>query len=251
MNAMCKRGSLTKPDLHGIISLMISIARLPEILTRGILSLIYPPRCQLCGKGLDLFSGKVLCEICRDGIILNTPSGYDGCKTNAHYFDASYSVCVYEGAIRECIHNFKYNGKLAIEKLFKGLMIEFAEKHIDMRRFDWLIPVPLHRVKYRERTFNQSTILAVHLSRRFRISMLNNNLTRTRMGDPQMMLSKNKRLKDIKGSFRIQNPILLKDKTVLLIDDVFTTGATVNECSKVIKEAGAALVEVFTLARAK
>ena len=223
--------------------------RLPEILIQGILNLIYPPRCQLCGKGLDLFSGKVLCEICHDDIRLNIPAGYNGCKTKAHYFDASYSVCIYKGAIRECIHSFKYKSALAIEKLFKELMIEFAEKHIDMLRFDWLAPVPLHRVKHRERTFNQSTILAAHLSKRFGIPMLNNNLVRVRMGEPQMMLPKEKRYKEIKDSFRIQNPHPVKGKTVLLVDDVFTTGATVNECSRVIKEAGAASVEVFTLAR--
>ena len=128
-------------------------------------------------------------------------------------------------------------------------MIEFAEKYIDMGRFDWLIPVPLHRVKHRERTFNQSTILAAHLSKRFKIRVLRNNLLRTRMGEPQMMLPKDKRYKKIKGSFKIKNPALIKGRVVLLIDDVFTTGATANECSKVIKEAGADPVEVFTLAR--
>ncbi len=229
--------------------MLISVRRLPEIIGHGILGLIYPPRCQMCGKNMDILSKRVLCETCYDSIRLNTPSVYNNCETNTYYFDASYSVCIYEGVIRKCVHNFKYNGRLAIEKLFKGLMIEFAEKHIDMQRFDRLIPVPLHRVKHRERTFNQSTILAAYLSKRFKIPMLDNNLLRIRMGKPQMVLPKNKRYKEIKGSFKMQNPALIKGEIVLLIDDVFTTGATVNECSKVIKEAGAVSVEVFTLAR--
>jgi ComF family protein len=127
-------------------------------------------------------------------------------------------------------------------------MIEFAEKYIDMHRFNWLLPVPLHRVKYRERTFNQSAILATELSKRFKTPMLKNNLLRVRLGKPQMTLPKDKRLENIKDSFKIKNPSLLKDKSVLLIDDVFTTGATVNECSKVLKEGGAITVEVLTLA---
>ncbi len=151
--------------------------------------------------------------------------------------------------MRKCIHNFKYNGRLAIEKLFGDLMIEFADKHIDMQRFDWLIPIPLHRVKEKERSFNQSTILARYLSRKFKIPLLHKSLIRTRMGESQMALPKDKRLKAIKGSFRIKKPSLLKDQIVLLVDDVFTTGSTANECSKVIKEAGADHVEVLTLAK--
>ena len=114
----------------------ISIMHLPQILTQGALSLIYPPRCQLCGRSLDLFSGKVLCDICHNSIQLNIPFEHSDCKAGVYCFDASYSVCIYEGAIRECIHKFKYDGRFAAEKLFKELMIEFAEKYIDMGRFD-------------------------------------------------------------------------------------------------------------------
>ena len=79
--------------------------------------------------------------------------------------------------------------------------------------------------------------------------ILGGNLRRMRQGEPQMMLPKAERLKDIKGAFEIKNPVPLRGKAILLVDDVFTTGATANECSKVIKEAGAGSVEVFTLAR--
>jgi ComF family protein len=227
----------------------ISIAQLPGTVTRGILGFIYPPRCQICAKVLDMLSGEMLCETCHSSIRLNDLPVHNGCKTDTCHYDAFYSVCLYEGAIKECMHDFKYNGRFTAEKLFKKLMIEFAEKYIDIRRFDWLIPVPLHRVKQRQRTFNQSAILGACLSKRFRLPMLNGNLCRIRQGKPQMMLPKSKRLKEIKDSFRIKNTIPLKARTVLLVDDVFTTGATVNECSKVIKEAGARSVEVFTLAR--
>lgn len=239
------------------------IIRLPAIIIQGLAGLIYPPRCQACGKGLDLFEKKILCEICYNNIGFNYPpfckicgrpgmhggSICENCRIKKYHFDASYSVCIYEGVIRECIHNFKYNAKLRLELLFKDLMIEFAERYIDMSRYDWLIHVPLHRVKQKERTFNQSAILTIYLSKRFKTPILRNNLVRTRMGRPQIMLPKNKRIEEIKGSFKIKNPESVKDKSLLLIDDVFTTGATVDECSKILKEAGANLVEVFTLAR--
>jgi len=241
----------------------ISISQLPDIITRGIVGLIYPPSCQMCGKRLNLFDRRVLCEICYNDIRLNNlpfckrcgrPAPYEdyvceSCKEKRYYFDSSYAVCIYEGVIRECIHNFKYNANFALERLFKDLMIEFVEKYIDMSRVDWLVPVPLHRVKYRERSFNQSAILAAHLSKRFGISVLKGNLVRIQLGKPQIMLPKYKRLEGIKGSFKIKKPSLIKDKMLLLIDDVFTTGATVNECSKILKEAGASIVKVLTLAR--
>lgn len=235
----------------------------PSMLIQGILGLIYPPLCRACGKKLDLFDKNLLCELCYNNIKRNTPpfcrkcgksGSYDDfvcedCRMKTYYFDVSYSVCIYEGVIRECIHNFKYNARLGLEQLFKDLMIKFAESYMDMWRYDWLIPVPLHRVRHRERTFNQSEILAAHISKRFKISMLKNNLVRTHLGKPQVMLSKNKRFEDIKDSFRVKNPSLIKDKSLLLIDDVFTTGATVDECSKVLKEVGANSVDVLTLAR--
>ena len=225
------------------------IVRLPGMIAQGILGFIYPPGCQACGDKLELFSGNVLCSTCYNSIRFNTCPGNDSSDADTRYLDAFYSACIYEGALRECVHNFKYNGRRSVEKLFKYLMIHFAESHIDMSRFDWLIPVPLHTVKHRERTFNQSEALAVYLSKRFGVPVLNNNLVRARPGRPQITLPENKRSEEVRGSFRIKKAALIKNKAVLLIDDVFTTGATVNECSKVIKKAGAGSVEAFTLAR--
>jgi ComF family protein len=128
-------------------------------------------------------------------------------------------------------------------------MAEFVEKYVEMKRYNWFIPVPLHRVKHRERTFNQAEVLAAHLSRRFNIPMLKRNIVRIRLGTPQVMSPKSKRLEDIKDSFKTKNSHLLKNTSVLLIDDVFTTGATANECSKVLKKAGVNRVDVLTLAR--
>lgn len=219
----------------------------------------------MCGRSLDLFNKRILCDICYNNIKRNIPpfckkcgkshpyqdEVCEDCRTKTYYFDVNYSVCIYEGVIRECVHKFKYRSNFVLEGLFKDLMIEFIKDHIDMQRYNWLIPVPLHRVKHRERTFNQSEILATHLSKRFKIPILKNNLIRKRLGKPQMMLPKDKRLEDIKDSFKIKDPTTLKDKSVLLIDDVFTTGATANECSKILKETGASLVDVLTLARSE
>jgi ComF family protein len=151
--------------------------------------------------------------------------------------------------MRECIHKFKYSGALVLEGLFAALLTDFAKKHMDMMRFDCIIPVPLHRVKLRERTFNQAAILASSLSRKSGLLCINNNLTRIKSGKSQITLSKRERLKDIKGAFKVKNPASLEGKSVLLVDDVFTTGATANECAKALRRSGVKYIEVLTLAR--
>jgi len=254
--------SLTNVSRRGIILLMkVASFSYSKAALRGILGLIYPPLCQICGRSLDIFGDKILCEDCFSRIKLNDIScavrgaccfaGTEGRSGAGYHFDTMYAVSSYDDVMRECIHKFKYKNGLALEKLFSGLMCEFAKDHIDMRCYDWLVPVPLHDVKQRERTFNQAFILCANLSRRFSIPVLRRNLVRVRAGKPQMTLSKKKRLSDIKGAFKVKDASRLKNRSVLLIDDVFTTGATADECSKVIKEAGADTVDVFTLSRSE
>lgn len=218
------------------------------MIAKGIMGLIYPPRCQLCGKGLDLSSNSILCPCCMGNIKLNDPPFCKRYGAQQYYFDTAYFVSTYDGSIRECIHRFKYSARLAFERLFGELMAGFAERNIDMRRYNWIVPVPLHKVKHRERTFNQSAILSAYLSRKFAIPTLKGNLERVRFGRPQIKLHKKKRFDDIRGAFKVKNPSQLKGASVLLVDDVFTTGATASECSRVLKKAGANSVDVFTLA---
>lgn len=217
----------------------------------------------MCGKRFDLLDKRLLCEVCYNTIRLNTPpfckkcgrpqpyedGVCEDCRIERYHFDAAYSACIYDGVVRECFHKFKYRGCFALERLFRDLILEFTERYVDMWRYNWVVPVPLHRIKYRERTFNQSAVLAAHLSKKFGVPLLEKNLIRVRLGSPQMMLPKDKRLEDIKGSFKVKDPASLEGKSLLLVDDVFTTGATVNECSKVLKKAGAGSVQVLTLAR--
>jgi len=242
--------TLTKRRVSGIISPMqFSITAIPKAIYNTTLELIFPRFCPICGTGIESSDKYPLCETCRKDIRQNGRIFPESPKDGECHFDISYSVALYEGTIRECIHKFKYNGSLGMEALFADLMTSFAEKYMTINDFDRIISVPLHRAKLRERTFNQAEMLALPLSRKFRIPYVGNNLVRIKPGRSQTSLSKSGRVKDIEGAFRVRNAAALKDKSVLLVDDVFTTGATVNECSMVLKEAGAKYVGVFTLAR--
>lgn len=229
--------------------MQFSITAIPKAIYSTTLELIFPRFCPICGAGIESSGKYPLCEICRKNIRQNTRVFPENPKDDEYCFDKLHSVALYDGAIRECIHKFKYNGNLGMEALFRDIMTCFAEKYMAVNDFNCIIPVPLHRTKLRERTFNQAGILARPLSRKFRIPYMDNNLIRIKPGKSQIALSKGGRAKDVEGAFKVRNAAALKDKSVLLVDDVFTTGATVNECSMVIKEAGAKYVGVFTLAR--
>ncbi|MBN1871026.1 MAG: ComF family protein [Candidatus Omnitrophica bacterium] len=114
---------------------------------------------------------------------------------------------------------------------------------------DWIVAVPLNRSKFRERTFNQSEILGVNLSNILGIPLMRNNLVRLKSGEPQISLRYRERQNNIRDSFGLLRPSDVKDKAFLLVDDVFTTGATANECAKVLKKSGAGNITVFTLAK--
>jgi len=113
-----------------------------------------------------------------------------------------------------------------------------------------LVPVPLHPVRRREREFNQAAVLAKVITRKFKITFTEDNLLRTKHTSPQTELKRFERLNNLKGAFKLKNPERIRGKTILLFDDVFTTGSTLNECAFCLRRAGAAKVGVLTLARA-
>ena len=129
-------------------------------------------------------------------------------------------------------------------------MAEGFHRYWDSRSFDLLIPVPLHLKRLRERGFNQALLLVKELSRRTRIPYSKRLLQKRIPTTPQVNLSGGEREKRVRGSFHVQRDEEIKGKSILLVDDVYTTGATVNECSKVLLMAEAERVDVLTLAHA-
>ncbi|UCB56831.1 MAG: ComF family protein [Candidatus Omnitrophota bacterium] len=171
------------------------------------------------------------------------------CQASGYFFKKAHSACIYEGVIKECIHLFKYNSKLSLSGPLAELMIDFAGRFLDMRKVDLILPVPLYSAKERRRQFNQAGILSESLAKAFSKQAHNKTLIKIKATQPQINLSRTERLKNIKGAFKVKNKNVPKNKNVLLVDDVLTTGATVNECAKALHKAGANRIEVFTLAR--
>lgn len=194
-----------------------------------------PPFCQICGRHLEIrLIDSNICPKCR--------------RTN-YNFDRAFSPCLYQGTVKDLIHFFKYKGKIYLGKQLAGLLIEFIKNYrlpIDM--IDMIVPIPLHKRKLREREFNQAEILATYVAETSNKKISCNNLYRIRDNLSQITLSDAKRWENVKGIFKSRNPTEFKDKTILLVDDVFTTGATASEAAFVLKKAGAKGVFVLTIA---
>jgi ComF family protein len=153
--------------------------------------------------------------------------------------------------LKEAIHQFKFNQKIGLGKYLAQSIITHLPQDVDIIKYHAILPVPLHKIRQRQRGYNQSTVLAKSISQHFQLPLLVKNLIRIRPTDSQAKLKGRKeRQKNVKNAFRVVNPISLKDKHIILVDDVFTTGATVNECSKTLKKAGVKSVLVVTLSRA-
>ena len=171
------------------------------------------------------------------------------CLRKRPYYDELRAPYLYEERLMEAIQLIKYAGKSCIANSLGALLGAFAKSWIDETNEMVMIPVPLHRKKIRQRGYNQSVLLARVVSSILGMETDFFTLTRTRFTGSQTGLSLEQRRKNVKGAFEAGEHDSIKGKTVVLVDDVATTGNTVNECARVLKKAGAIKVLGLVLAR--
>ncbi len=201
----------------------------PECLDE--ISLIPQPYCACCGAP---FRGAVGLEhLCQD------------CLTAPPPFNRARAAAFYDGLVLEAIHRLKYQRQLIYAKFLGQLLAASGAAEL-VSAADLLVPVPLHPRRLRRRGFNQAILLA----RTFPDLPLGLEvLVRRRPTLPQVKLSPQERQLNVKGAFAVPDPSAVKGKSVLMVDDVFTTGATVKECARALHRAGVARVDVLTVAR--
>jgi len=194
-----------------------------------------PPFCASCGRRLDKLS--ITKNIC------------SSCLKSKFYFDRAFSPCAYTGTIKKLIHEFKYSGKDYLGEPLGRLMNEFIQDYrLPIGYLDFIIPVPLHKSRLREREFNQARLLSEKVAKEFNKKVLPDVLVRNRPTKTQTGLDFEERRKNVEKSFTVNDPGLIKGANLLLIDDVLTTGATSSEAAKVLKDSGAGVIFVMTLA---
>jgi ComF family protein len=231
----------------------------------ALLDVILPPICHICHSFIPNAGTLHICSACRDRLpLVSSPlcpicgipfTGTGGdhrcgaCLIHPPHFDSARAHFLYEGAIRDLIHSFKYNQNTKLRYPLALLTLEGMSGFLKEHDPHLIIPVPLHRSRLRKRGFNQAVLLGRVLSRQLTLPMLTNTLVRTRSTEPQIELSAAERRLNVKGAFTVNRPDRVAGKRILLLDDVMTTGSTMDECAKELKKAGADVVVAATIAR--
>jgi ComF family protein len=230
------------------------------------LGFLYPEICQLCGTERATDRDGFVCTHCWRQVRFIKPPFCGRCGlpfagditipfecTNCREMDLPFrfarSAVVARGGVLEAIHRFKYRRQLWFEAFLAGLFLREAVPALRGQNWDLIVPVPLHPVKEREREFNQAARFAVRLSVAAQIPVSEKLLRRVVPTATQTRLTRPQRAANMRGAFALRPGTRLDGERVILVDDVFTTGATTGACARVLLAAGAGEVCVWTVAR--
>jgi len=213
---------------------------------KEFLSLVFPPRCIFCGRFLSIKSQQDICEECYGNIPFS--GSFDTHMEQGLYFDRLICLCEYSGIIKHALVNFKFHNKPRIGRTLGKLLSEKLRKMTKTDEFDIITCVPLHRKRYARRGYNQSELICRELHSKLDIPFNRDMLVRIRDTEPQSLLSGCMRHDNVKDAFSIKNGSKTEKMSVLLVDDIMTTGSTLNECAKVLKDRGAARVTAAVIA---
>ena len=208
-----------------------------------VLNFLFPSKCRICKK-----RGKFdVCEKCirqieryEDLHIINFQN---------RYLDTLIYFFKYKDYIRKLILDYKFFNKFYIGKVFSKIILKNEKICRNLKLYDIIIPVPMHKIKKRERGYNQTEILAQDLAKNLKLEYSENILIKTINNKKQSSLSRKERYENIKNVFKIVKSDKIKDKKILLIDDICTTSATLEECAKVLKHAGVSMVVALVIAK--
>lgn len=231
---------------------------------RGVLDLVMPPYCVGCERPME--AAELLCADCRARMHLveeprcercgKAVGKYStserrcmACRRHPPAFDQATAPLQYEDVVRTLVLKLKFCRASVIVNCFRGPLADHLAIMPWMADIDLIQPVPMHWWKRVRRGYNQAELLAESVSRSFDIP-LTRALRRVRHTRPQSRLSRRSRLQNLAGALKVTPPGAVEGKTILLVDDILTTGATCSECARVLKESGAAAVYALTLARA-
>lgn len=202
---------------------------------------ITTPGCRCCGQP---FSSEM--------VLRYTPEFLCGdCRASPPYFDRAVSATYYEGVAREAILQFKFHQKVGLGKYLAHVLMTQIPSRLNIAAYDLILPVPLYRTHHKQRGYNQAAVLARYVAHHYNLPLASHNLLRIRQVKAQSQVKGRQARRDnVKNAFHIREPQAIHNQQVILVDDVLTTGATVNECAKTLKKAGARSVLVLTLSRA-
>ena len=210
---------------------------------------IFPQVCGICGK----IDRNALCKKCElqlrklDEFRIITKN--DDEELENKFFDEVMYEFKYEGLIRKLILDYKFNEKSYLYVTFVKFLLKNKKLFENIKKYDTIIPVPISYKRYKERGYNQSLLIAKEIAVNTDLELLNNCLIKTKNIIEQSKLNKEDRAKNISGVYILQKKELIENRKILIVDDIYTTGSTVNECSRVLQQAKPNKIGVLVLAK--
>ncbi len=216
-------------------------------LLETVLDFIFPPVCGFCGK---IGEGN-LCKECKENTIhsisyLNQLDFYQGKDT---FIDEHFYLFSYTKTIREKILQYKFEDKAYLANTIYEFFMNNEKLYGFLKKYDIMIPIPISSSRKRERGYNQSEILARKISKMAGIPIEMQVLKKEKHNQPQSSLKKVQRRENVKNVYKVQNELKIQDKKILLLDDIYTTGSTANECARILKIANCQMVGILTIAK--
>lgn len=238
----------------------------PRKLSDDLLELLFPPRCQLCGS----FASDPLCESCSAEALLvespwclycGTPLAPGRCPEQlcaecraGRWLSGMRAAGLHAEKLREAVIRYKFEGRTRLAATFGEMLARLIEAEarqggLPLRDCAALVPVPLHRNRRRWRGFDQTELLCEVIAERVGIAIWTDIMTRVRDTPPQVQVSGSRRRENVQGAFEVTRRAKVAGECIILVDDVFTTGATMEECALELRRAGAAAVFGLTITR--
>lgn len=209
-----------------------------------VINLIYPNVCGICDKLCD----DDICKKCE--IKLNNISKIKIDRYTNKYFKKHLYIFKYEGIIKERLIKYKFNERNYIYKAFVKFMLKNKKICDFLKNYDIIIPVPIHTKRRMERGYNQSALIAKEISKEIqKIDYLEDVLIKKINNKPQSTKNKSERKNNVIGAYYMKNKEKINNKKILLLDDIYTTGNTVNECCKILQSANPKCIDVITIAK--
>lgn len=232
------------------------------------MELFLPRCCAGCQKSWLHSHQGFWCDVCLDELpwlespicpqcgrpFSKSPSAPDhlcgDCLLSGFLFDRARSATHHAGVVRKGIHQLKFGGQLHWVPPLAELLVRLVRREAAVLPVDMIFPVPLHVKRLRQRGFNQAGLLARSLGRQLGVAVRYDCLVRKCWTEPQTRLNREERLHNVKDAFRVADANKVRERRILIVDDVYTTGTTLNECAKTLKAAGASAVHAVTISRA-
>lgn len=212
---------------------------------------MYPPICGICEKiNKDGLCPKCNLELKKQAEVNILQKGeIEENIKKEKYFEELMYIFKYEGQVRKLILDYKFNEKSYLYKTFVNFLLKNEKIFENIKKYDKIIPVPISKKRNKERGYNQSMLIAEEIANKTNLELVNNCLIKTKNIIEQSKLNKEDRQQNIQGVYSLQNERLITNKKILLVDDIYTTGSTVNECCKILQQSNPKTIGVLVLAK--